>query len=388
MKGRIIMPVFETWGWMPDEINGIPSLYWILIFAAAIIGILIILSIVYFIIYKIRINKSLEEEKRIGRPLITPLTVAVASGVVVWIASTVFIVAILHFLTTLSVQNDNYILDNYRNIVTLTQIVDSQHITDDYKTTLGKTHADTKTIDMTISLSTQLVLGKDDKLTFRIGDSKTELKKGDDGRYTGTVQVSVFAEYPTGILTLETEGEKINQFITTTPMIFRDYTEWPETVQGREWLDLYPHAEYDTSNLKVSKDGDKTKLEGSLEVMTFCAEEDTDMVFTDLTLVLDVNDRTFRMIDLKNDSSVRQNGDTYIYTLDETVEKGEIDYYLMAKDSEGNSYTLYNEDDYILNSDEYEPDVPMNDDITADTEGKFSTITDKDGNVLKRFVAY
>ena len=382
------MPVVDTLGRMPESINGIPTLYWILIFAAAIIGILIVLFIVYYIIYKIRINKSLEDEKRIGRPLITPLGIVVASGVVVWIASTVFIIAMLHLLTSLSAQTDYYTTDNYRNTVTLSQKIDQQNITYDYTTKIGAMHADTKTVDMTISLETRIVLGKDDKLTFRIGDSKTELKTNEDGRYTGTVQVSVFTEAPTGILTLETDGEKISQFIATTPLIFTDISEWPETVDAEVWRDLFPHAEFDTTNVKVSKDGEKTRLEGSLVVLTFCAEEDDSAVFTDLSLVLDVDGRVFRQIDLTDEKSARQIGDTYICTLDDTVESGEIDYYLLAKDAQGYSYKIYNENRYILNSDEYTGNCPTNNDITSETEGTYSTITDKDGKIIKRFVSY
>lgn len=382
------MPVVDTLGRMPESINGIPTLYWILIFAAAIIGILIVLFIVYYIIYKIRINKSLEDEKRIGRPLITPLGIVVASGVVVWIASTVFIIAMLHLLTSLSAQTDYYTTDNYRNTVTLSQKIDQQNITYDYTTKIGAMHADTKTVDITISLETRIVLGKDDKLTFRIGDSKTELKTNEDGRYTGTVQVSVFTEAPTGILTLETDGEKISQFIATTPLIFTDISEWPETVDAEIWRDLFPHAEFDTTNVKVSKDGEKTRLEGSLVVLTFCAEEDDSAVFTDLSLVLDVDGRVFRQIDLTDEKSARQSGDTYICTLDDTVESGEIDYYLLAKDAQGYSYKIYNENRYILNSDEYTGNCPTNNDITSETEGTYSTITDKDGKIIKRFVSY
>lgn len=382
------MPVVDTLGRMPESINGIPTLYWILIFAAAIIGILIVLFIVYYIIYKIRINKSLEDEKRIGRPLITPLGIVVASGVVVWIASTVFIIAMLHLLTSLSAQTDYYTTDNYRNTVTLSQKIDQQNITYDYTTKIGAMHADTKTVDMTISLETRIVLGKDDKLTFRIGDSKTELKTNEDGRYTGTVQVSVFTEAPTGILTLETDGEKISQFIATTPLTFTDISEWPETVDAEIWRDLFPHAEFDTTNAKVSKDGEKTKLEGSLVVLTFCAEEDDSAVFTDLSLVLDVDGRVFRQIDLTDEKSARQSGDTYTCTLDDTVESGEIDYYLLAKDAQGYSYKIYNENRYILNSDEYTGNCPTNNDITSETEGTYSTITDKDGKIIKRFVSY
>lgn len=382
------MPVVDTLGRMPESINGIPTLYWILIFAAAIIGILIVLFIVYYIIYKIRINKSLEDEKRIGRPLITPLGIVVASGVVVWIASTVFIIAMLHLLTSLSAQTDYYTTDNYRNTITLSQKIDQQNITYDYTTKIGAMHADTKTVDMTISLETRIVLGKDDKLTFRIGDSKTELKTNEDGRYTGTVQVSVFTEAPTGILTLETDGEKISQFIATTPLIFTDISEWPETVDAEIWRDLFPHAEFDTTNVKVSKDGEKTRLEGSLVVLTFCAEEDDSAVFTDLSLVLDVDGRVFRQIDLTDEKSARQSGDTYICTLDDTVESGEIDYYLLAKDAQGYSYKIYNENRYILNSDEYTGNCPTTNDITSETEGTYSTITDKDGKIIKRFVSY
>lgn len=382
------MPVVDTLGRMPESINGIPTLYWILIFAAAIIGILIVLFIVYYIIYKIRINKSLEDEKRIGRPLITPLGIVVASGVVVWIASTVFIIAMLHLLTSLSAQTDYYTTDNYRNTITLSQKIDQQNITYDYTTKIGAMHADTKTVDMTISLETRIVLGKDDKLTFRIGDSKTELKTNEDGRYTGTVQVSVFTEAPTGILTLETDGEKISQFIATTPLIFTDISEWPETVDAEVWRDLFPHAEFDTTNVKVSKDGEKTRLEGSLVVLTFCAEEDASAVFTDLSLMLDVDGRVFRQIDLTDEKSARQSGDTYICTLDDTVESGEIDYYLLAKDAQGYSYKIYNENRYILNSDEYTGNCPTTNDITSETEGTYSTITDKDGKIIKRFVSY
>ena len=115
------MTEYGTINWMFDEINGIPTLYWILILAAAIIGFIILFFIAYYIIYKIRINKALKKEKHIGKSLISPLGVAVASGAVVWIASTVFIIAMLHLLAGISYQNSEYISDNYRNIISLQQ---------------------------------------------------------------------------------------------------------------------------------------------------------------------------------------------------------------------------------------------------------------------------
>lgn len=381
------MPVYETWSRIPQEIYGIPSLYWILIFAAALIFFLLLFFIGYYIIYKIRINKALKEEKSIGRPLISPLGIAVASGIVVWIASTVFIVAMLHLMTDISTQNCEYIMDSYRNIVTLQQTVQNSQIAVSYDTELGDYHADTKTVDMHISIDTYLVPGKDDKLTFRIGDSETELKYDSGTRYYGTVEVSVLREYPTGILTLETKGDRINQLITTSPVIFRDYTEQPESIQYETWQKFYPTAGLSADNVNIEKKDGKNIVSAKINVEIVPAEVDESISFTELKLVFDVNDRTFRQVDLMNDKDVTTGDCYYGYNLYETVEPGEIDYYLMAKDADGNTYTIYNlNSGYILNSDEYEPVIPQNNDIDSSTEGKYNIVRDKNGNVLKRYI--
>ena len=225
--------------------------------------------------------------------------------------------------------------------------------------------------DLTLSLETRLVLGKDDKLTFRIGDSKTELKLGDDGRYTGTVKASVWKEYPSGILTLESDGDRITQILSTQILLFRDYSEQNDSVVGSEWLDCYATVDFDTSAAEVSKDGEKTKLGGDLSVYAFDAKGTADIHFTELKLVFDLDGKVFREVDLMNDKDVK------------------VDYYVTGKDNEGNTYKLYRTNSYILNSDEYTPETVYSDDmISSDPNGKYSSITDKDGNLVKKFNLY
>ena len=243
--------------------------------------------------------------------------------------------------------------------------------------------------DLTLSLETRLVLGKDDKLTFRIGDSKTELKLGDDGRYTGTVKASVWKEYPSGILTLESDGDRITQILSTQILLFRDYSEQNDSVVGSEWLDCYATVDFDTSAAEVSKDGEKTKLGGDLSVYTFDAKGTADIHFTELKLVFDLDGKVFREVDLMNDKDVKVDANCYTYHMNDTVDKGEIDYYVTGKDNEGNTYKLYRTNSYILNSGEYTPETVYSDDmISSDPNGKYSSITDKDGNLVKKFNLY
>ena len=371
----------ELFHYIPEQIYGIDSILWIFIIAAIVIVLMIVFFIVYYQIYKYRINKALTEEKRPKRPLVSPGAVAVSVGIVVWVAVTLFIMSMLYLIMGVLAQVNEMTMQDVRNNAVYFTETAKEKLATDYRFKVGSKHPDTGTIDLTVSVDTALVLGKEDKLTFRVGDSKTELKAGADGWYSGTVQASVWKANPSGILTLESDGDRISQILSDSPRLFESEEEKQETVDGTEWMDMFPTLESAALNTSISKaENGKNRIRSELTVTAFPAKADSSNVFTELTLVFDEDGKVFRKVELTKEAAGQN---AYTYQLNELVGTGEIDYYILAKDTKGNSYKLYRENEYILNADDYQP-------AQGDTSfaSSNSTITDKDGKLLKAFSGY
>lgn len=379
---------------MSSQIYGIDSIYWILIFASAFIGFIILFFLIYRIIYKIRINKALKSERRISSPLISPGGVAVAIGIVMWIAVSFFMIVQLHIIDFALREYGNYSGQSFHAVIEQNGLTNSEKISSDYRFNTGEHHSEDKTYDLNVSISSNIVLGKNDKLTFRIGDSKTELKLSKGGRYTGTVRVSAWNGCPSGILTFEGDGIKISQILSAgySKDDENDENEKDDEIDlnGDEmWQDFYPTAEFVVLNKKYSKENNIDTIESDIYVYPYPAENDKKLVFTEMKLVFDTDGTVFREVDLLKDKSVSVYGEGYSYHLKDNVKSGNVNYGFAAKDSEGNSYIYYYHRDFVpsgnrdsLAEAENEEEKPI-----SAYERKYNTITDKNGKLLKRYVS-
>ncbi len=364
---------------------------WVLIGAAIVIVLAVLIISVNYALYKKRINKVLESGEPAKTPMPTPRSTAAVIGLIIWIGTTVFMLVQLQTLNYYS-----FMMKNTTDI--MVQQVDSiygvssqsiwdkvneqnnaQVIAANYIIKLGKVHDDTKTIDLTLTVTPNVIPGKDDVLTFRIGDSKTVMKKIDNGKYSGTVQTSVFHEQPAGILTLESDGEKINQIINDTLRYPLDEgIEQNEVVDEDTWCKCFPLADFSERDTQVKTNGDKTNITSVITTERKGSMADSSNKFTEMTLVFENAGKEIKRVDLMKDSSVQVSGDSYTYTFNGTVSKNNdaVIYYLLAKDKDGYSYKLYRPGEYIIGWKSGKIGA------VTDTD-EHSIIYNKDGSILK-----
>ena len=130
------------------------------------------------------------------------------------------------------------------------------------------------------------------------------------------------------------------------------------------------------SAVRVTKKG----LRGDITISDYPAEADKDIVFTDMTLVFEVSGRSICKAELMKDNSVKHSENLYTYTLNESIEDGNIVYYLLATDTEGNKYNLYDGNGYFQYDDYFSED--------HDTEDNRSIYYDKDGKTVRYLDSY
>ena len=337
-----------------SDFSRIPDLNQMLRITAFVIIGFIIIAVLYTIAYKIHINRVLKKGREGVKirhaAFLTPGTVLVVIGVMLVIAGYISLVNMINanYLLTDSVAYCNDVICRTQN--ELQQEYHSSLITDNYSFEVGSKHPETKTVDLTLTLSSNLVLGKNDRLTFRIGDSKTELKpkKNQPGYYTGTVQVDGFQGEPAGVLMLEADGQKISQILKNAPIYGKDDLDEYDGVTGDEWRSFYPNIDVsvNTDKATAEKDG-KIHLEQMIEVNSYTAEYDPKNEFTEMKLVIKEGNKTLREVDLMKNKTVMSDEEekefgVYQYLLNETVNEDVVlDYYVFAKTSVGYSYECY-----------------------------------------------
>lgn len=364
---------------------------WVLIGAAIVIILTVIIISLNYVMYKKKINKVLTDGEASKAPIPSPGSTAAVIGLIIWIGTTVFMLVQLQTLnyycfmmkntTDIMMQQIDSIYGISSNSIwdKVNEANNAQVIAADYIIKLGKVHDDTKTIDLTLTVTPNITPGKDDVLTFRIGDSKTVMKKIYGGKYKGTVQASVFNEQPAGILTFESDGEKISQIISDTMRYPLDEgIEQNDIIDEDTWCKCFPLADFTESGTQIKTNGDKTNITSVITVERKASMADNSNKFTEMTLVFENAGKEIKKVDLMKDSSVQVSGDNYTYTFSGTVSKNNdaVTYYLLAKDKDGYSYKLYKPGEYIIGW--------LSGDIGAVTDtNEHSIIYDKDGSILK-----
>ena len=359
----------------------IPNVNLILIAAAIIIAVLVVIFVLYRIVYKVYVNRVLAQGRHSGKshsPMITPGALLVATGIVAGIAVSLTVICMINILYAVDEQSWEYILQTYREQFVMEQKFDRTQIASVYSFEVGKTHADTQTVDLTLTLQTNLTLGKNDKLTFRIGDSKTQLKEDESGNYVGTVQASAFKASPSGILTLESDGEKISQILANSPLLYESTVEY-DAVNGDEWRSFYPYAECYVSTYDYDGEDGQKRLSRLVTVCAHAAEDMPERTFDELKLMIEQDGTRIREIDLMTDKTVKfeQQDNSYTYELNEPYKDCELKYYLFAKDTNDNHYEMY-----------FWMDQKPGGDNEWDDSDFYCRITDKKGNLYQHMNLY
>lgn len=346
-----------------NRAEGLNAVTTVLIASVIVVFVLTAIILGYFIFYKRRINKALKSDGAVKVPSITPGGTAATVMVIVWVSSTILMFLML---TTISIHAKNTdirglgtfdlvetMYNNHRYelewLIELMDKVDSQNITNDYKMKLGEYHSEDNTVALKVKLLPRLTIGSKDKLTFAVGNSVSELKKGKDMYYTGEVRIPTYASYTTGILKLETNGNVLTQIIEEEEITFNSEL-------GYEWVDYYPCV--DSSIDGNEEDG---VLTTDLSVITYAAEADSTKVFTELSAVFETDSKTIKTVDLMNDSSVVKYGNTYNYKFSEKVDDDgkAVIIRVVGKDNLGYTYDMriwcIKEGEYIKNIEYAEP---------------------------------
>ncbi len=369
--------------------------YGILIFAGGIVAVLAILCIVYYFLYKRRINKALADGTVPKRSIFSPGSAALGTGIIIWFASTVFMVCQLQSLNyiTTKTSSELYAADKYvkEQVLNAQYMIDSvrheitgQRITESYCLTAGEFHADTRTVDAEICVQTDIVLGSSDRLTFRVGDSKTVLKRNADVNYTGRISISIFDSSPKGILTLETPEGNIQQLIS----VEFDSGDDPEDPELTSWTDLYPSAELSLLQPRAHENSDgSVQIDTDAAVNIKNAVKAPDCGFTEMAVIFEGEGGKLlsKTELLEGGEAVGHSGDTYTCHFSGNAPKGKTIYYLLAKDSNGNSYRLYGKDCVIYDS-SLAPGKRLAPTQDRNNAGYlFSVLYDEKGNILHAF---
>ncbi len=368
--------------------TGISRLYISLMVIIGIITAVTLFFIIYFWLYKRRINKTLKEGKSNKTPMFSLGSIALTVGIMIWACSTAFMLFQLQALTYYSNEQLNALQQQMNDLSRLqdeaggslfdiNRKIDSQSFVEDYSFELGKTHFDTRMTEVVLHVMPRVTMGKTDKLTFRVGDSKTELKAGKDGIYTGTVQVSVFSESLSGILTWDNNGDKLHEFLYDDNMLFTEDS----------WHQFFPYIAFEQDSetglmISIESLDSGMRIETDIIAHMYPAHVDENYRFTDMKLIFDNDGKVFKEVDLLKSADVKRNGDMYAYHLNETInvnlQDAKIHYHILAKDADGYTYQLYRYDAYG-----YDEENPYREDAVL--YDKISSIFDKNGNIVKQF---
>ncbi len=369
---------------MPFSYYQAPDVNIILLVAAFVIGAFVLTFILYRLAYKIYINRVMANGRHNSKahsPMISPGTLLLATGIVVWIATMLTIICMINMNYWVETDNANMAGQTLRSQFALLQEYEHSQITSEYSFSVGEAHADTQTVDLAVRVRTALILGKNDKLTFRIGDSKAQLKQDKDGDYVGTVQVSAWADAPSGILTLESDGEKISQILSNVPVLYKDDLGEYESLSGDAWQKFYPSMEGYVTNVGKTVDHENICIERFVTIYTHAAESDPEATFTELQLSVEQDNKVVREVDLLKDTSVSVDAEKncYLYQFKEIVGEGMVKYYLIAKDTAGNHYRFIFCEESI---DKDESNNGIDDSGCVNLGGVAIEITDKDGKTI------
>ena len=336
---------------------------------AVVLVVAIIFFVAYYFIYRFFINKKiLKGDRTAHTAIVSPAVVMVTIGVILCVAA--------YFINQYQMQivimqgSDIYSTAASNTDILIREIVKNkaERIAKNYSFESGSVHNDTKTYDLKLTIETDIALGKNDKLTFRIGDSKSELKKTNDGNYSCTVQASILKENHQGILTLESDGDRISEILNDACQIIDGEIE-EGTDNEIEINDCFPYIDSSEANFVLTeKDENTSEMSVDMTVTAYPSKADEKDNFTEMKLIFEQEGKILSETDLMNSKDVKKNGNDYTYSFKGTISNGENPTcYVLAKDKNGFGYKLY----CGLNFGEFDNN---NDNIIYDQDGNFAAV--------------
>ena len=331
---------------------------------AVILAAAILFFVIYYFIYRFYINKKiLKGDRTAHSSLVSPAVILITVGVILCVAAyfvTQYQIQIIAMTAgdaySVSASNTELLLEAEHRSV-------SDRIAKTAVFSVGQNHTDTRTFDLKLTIETDVVPGKNDKLTFRLGDSKSELKKTRDGKYSCTVQASIFKTRFQGILTFESDGDRISEMINTKRSFYPDEANYEEQIDDLRNKSL-PYIDCSEANVVINS-GDNNTSDVSIDITVIdCpSKSDKNDVFTEMKLVFEQDGKVLDETNLMNSNDVEKNENEYTYTFEGSVKNGsEASCYVLAKDKNGFTYKLY----CRLNDDIFKND---SDNIIYDTDG-------------------
>ena len=310
---------------------------------AVVLLVAILFFVIYYFIYRFYINKKiLNGDRTAHSKIVSPAIIVITVGVILCIAA--------YFVTQYKLQiigvtaGDSYSAgaSNLQILLENTRRSSAEKIAKNYSFTAGKAHNDTKTYDLNLTLETDIELGKNDRLTFRIGDSKSELKMNNDRSYSCTVQASLLKDVHQGILTLESDGDRISEILSDEQIHFSESSDYVDAVNELQ-SDSFPYIDCSEDNTNINeKDDGTTDISTDITVIAYPANNNSNDTFTEMKLVFEQGGKILSETDLMASSDVRKNGNEYTYTFKGNVKNDIEKYcYVLAKDKGGYSYKLY-----------------------------------------------
>ncbi len=303
--------------------------------------VIFMLVVVYYLIYKRKINKAFKDGKPMKKTMPAFSTAALLAWFVIWTISTAFM---MYQIQTSAIEDEKmeeklsevekniedrissgneYIGNRVDNIL---YTVNTQSLIYDYKFEKGDFHADDNTVDVRISIKPKTA-GKNDILRFKMGDSEIGLKKQENGYYTGTLRTDIFKADKGGIFTIESDGRLFYESVWKNSSSYND-----------NWTQYFPYVQTElTSN---SDDED------IFYINAYPSEYDKKRKFTELELECVINNTTVDKTDLLHDRDVavksEDNGTQYMVSrnIKANVYTDEMRFYINARDTEGCTYRI------------------------------------------------
>ena len=331
--------------------------------AIILIGVILIIALIIILVtylrYKQHINKVISGEAHSTHiKLPSPSTIALFTALIVLIimsgASFLYISDLS--LTLDNLKDNTFILSNLSDqLEDMREQTNKQNsLLDSFEFILGDIDTENNSVNVTIIVTPKTYTDKT-QILITFNDKTIELRKSDDGIFTGIFKADLFTEYDKDPIVTIGDGN-VNQVETIA-----------NNELGMIWQEYLPCAVETYNESEYNYNDSKLEISGGISLNAYLGLGSIEQA----DLVIKLNDKVFKDIDIT--SELKENLDSeYYIDLNEKIslkKKDTVSIYLIIKDSYG--YTM-TEKVSSSNDDE-------NDALTDDT---LCTITDKNGNVV------
>ncbi len=289
-----------------------------------------IIFCIYFVLYKITINKALNEEN--GRHIRMPSIGSMGSSLLT-ICLIIFLIA--NYVKLSNLQDDIYNLEqNCLNKISLlqTNITTLEDEIEDANSLIQSFESSIKDFDLdkhTLELSFEVIPknhNDDTKISLTLNSYIVDLEKNTSNKFTGSLTVDMFGnEYLETIITISDGNIKKTEQLSAidTTCIWQKFLPSFNAIFSNG-----EHFEYADNNFH---------LDGSIDISTYNNE---DSNFVNGKVVIEVNGRLVDTIDMSIDNNIFSK----TIELDKKISMGKTDLlevYVVADDSLGYTHKYY-----------------------------------------------